>query len=269
MSEDVDISRLKNKEDKFVITNPATKKEYAFDPSILSGADWSRAFQSNDGDFTPDQIKKYYDAAMAMDWQDGWYSTPEMKKEGKSAGYKHITLGGSDTERVDYEIEQDWVKEIWDNINPGLKLIRHYLNGHGPNQSGGIHLDGWTGNQYTVIVYLTPDMTPEDGGTLELWTPNITDEQKALAINSPYSFGNPYEHYMDVQKSFWPKPGRVVVFDARIPHVSRAVESDKFRVSLVFKGTTLGLQNVETSKPTMIKNVTDNITDIEFEEVKE
>jgi hypothetical protein len=79
MSEDVDISRLKNKEDKFVITNPATKKEYAFDPSILSGADWSRAFQSNDGDFTPDQIKKYYDAAMAMDWQDGWYSTPEMK----------------------------------------------------------------------------------------------------------------------------------------------------------------------------------------------
>ncbi len=269
MSEEVDISRLKNKEDKFVITNPATKKEYAFDPSILSGADWSRAFQSNDGDFTPDQIKKYYDAAMAMDWQDGWYSTPEMKKEGKSAGYKHITLGGSDTERVDYEIEQDWVKEIWDNINPGLKLIRHYLNGHGPNQSGGIHLDGWTGNQYTVIVYLTPDMTPEDGGTLELWTPNITDEQKALAINSPYSFGNPYEHYMDVQKSFWPKPGRVVVFDARIPHVARAVESDKFRVSLVFKGTTLGLQNVETSKPTMIKNVTDNITDIEFEEVKE
>ena len=269
MSEDVDISRLKNKEDKFVITNPATKKEYAFDPSILAGADWSRAFQSNDGDFTPDQIKKYYDAAMAMDWQDGWYSTPEMKKEGKSAGYKHITLGGSDTERVDYEIEQDWVKEIWDNINPGLKLIRHYLNGHGPNQSGGIHLDGWTGNQYTVIVYLTPDMTPEDGGTLELWTPNITDEQKALAINSPYSFGNPYEHYMDVQKSFWPKPGRVVVFDARIPHVARAVESDKFRVSLVFKGTTLGLQNVETSKPTMIKNVTDNITDIEFEEVKE
>ena len=59
------------------------------------------------------------------------------------------------------------------------------------------------------------------------------------------------------------------MFDARIPHVARAVESDKFRVSLVFKGTTLGLQNVETSKPTMIKNVTDNITDIEFEEVKE
>ena len=30
-------------------------------------------------------------------------------------GYKHISLGGSDTERIDYEIEQDWVQEIWDN----------------------------------------------------------------------------------------------------------------------------------------------------------
>jgi hypothetical protein len=263
MGEDVDISKLKNKEDKFVITNPATKKEYAFDPSILAGADWSNAFQSNDGDFTPEQIKKYYDAAMAMNWQDGWYSTQEMKNDGKSPGYKHISLGGSDTERVDYEIEQDWVKEIWDNINPGLKLIRHYLNGHGPNQSGGIHLDGWTGNQYTVIVYLTPDMKPEDGGTLELWTPNITDEQKALAINSPYSFNCPQEHDINVLKSFWPRPGRVVVFDARIPHVARAVESDKFRVSLVFKGTTLGMAPEKVVNKKMIE-----AADIEFEEVE-
>ena len=40
---------------------------------------------------------------------------------------------------------------------------------------------------------------------------------------------------MNIVKSYWPKAGRVVVFDARIPHVARAVESDKFRVSLVFK----------------------------------
>ena len=32
------------------------------------------------------------------------------------------------------------------------------------------------------------------------------------------------------------RAGRVVLFDARIPHVARAVETDKFRVSLVFKG---------------------------------
>ena len=253
MGDQVDLSRLNNKEDKFVVTHPDTKKEYAFDPSILAGADWSNAFQSNDGDFTPEQIKKYYDAAMAMDWQDGWYSTREMKNDGKSPGYKHISLGGSDTERVDYEIKQDWVKEIWDNINPGLKLIRHYLNGHGPNQSGGIHLDGWTGNQYTVIVYLTPDMTPEDGGSLEVWTPNITEEMKAIAFNTPFGFGREKETDVQISKSYWPKPGRYVVLDARLPHVARAVENDKFRVSLVFKGTTLGAPKPDETEFTEVE----------------
>jgi hypothetical protein len=35
------------------------------------------------------------------------------------------------------------------------------------------------------------------------------------------------------------------VFDARIPPVARSVESDKFRVSLVFKGTTDNLKGKE------------------------
>ena len=89
-SEQVDISRLNNKEDKFVVTHPDTKKEYAFDPSILAGADWSNAFQSNDGDFTPEQDSKVL-RSYAMDWQDGWYSSPEMKAEAKTPGYKHIS----------------------------------------------------------------------------------------------------------------------------------------------------------------------------------
>ena len=204
--------------------------------------DWSSTFDVRDGSFTPEQIQKYYDIAMSMDWENEWYSTPDMKSDKNRVGYKHISLGGSDTERVDYEIEQDWVKEIWDEINPGLKLIRHYLNGHGPHQSGGIHVDGWTGNQYTVILYLTPDMTPEDGGALEIWTPNITDEMKAMALNTPFGFGRPRENDVEVSKSYWPKPGRYVVLDARLPHVARAVENKKFRVSLVFKGTTLGVE---------------------------
>ena len=45
---------------------------------------------------------------------------------------------------------------------------------------------------------------------------------KAMAINTPYGLnGNPN---MNIVKSYWPKAGRVVVFDARIPHVSRSVE---------------------------------------------
>lgn len=226
----------------FFATSPETGEQYEFDNSVLAGGDWSGTFDNYDGAFTPEQIQKYYDIAMDMDWENEWYSTPDMKADKNRVGYKHISLGGSDTERVDYEIEQDWVKEIWDEINPGLKLIRHYLNGHGPHQSGGIHVDGWTGNQYTVILYLTPDMTPEDGGALEIWTPNITDEMKAMALNTPFGFGRPRENDVEVSKSYWPKPGRYVVLDARLPHVARAVENKKFRVSLVFKGTTLGVE---------------------------
>ena len=226
----------------FFATSPETGEQYECDNSVLAGGDWSGTFDNYDGAFTPEQIQKYYDIAMDMDWENEWYSTPDMKADKNRVGYKHISLGGSDTERVDYEIEQDWVKEIWDEINPGLKLIRHYLNGHGPHQSGGIHVDGWTGNQYTVILYLTPDMTPEDGGALEIWTPNITDEMKAMALNTPFGFGRPRENDVEVSKSYWPKPGRYVVLDVRLPHVARAVENKKFRVSLVFKGTTLGVE---------------------------
>ena len=237
----------------FKATSPETGVQYEFDNSVLAGGDWSGTFDNYDGAFTPEQIQSYYDKAMAMEWQDGWYSTPDMKADKNRVGYKHISLGGSDTERIDYEIEQDWVQEIWDNINPGLKLIRHYLNGHGPNQSGGIHVDGWTGNQYTVIVYLTPDMTPEDGGSLEVWTPNITDEMKAMALNTPFGFGRPKENDVEVSKSYWPKPGRYVVLDARLPHVARAVENDKFRVSLVFKGTTLGAPKSDETEFTEVE----------------
>ena len=237
----------------FFATSPETGEQYEFDNSVLAGGDWSGTFDNYDGAFTPEQIQKYYDIAMDMDWENEWYSTPDMKADKNRVGYKHISLGGSDTERVDYEIEQDWVKEIWDEINPGLKLIRHYLNGHGPHQSGGIHVDGWTGNQYTVILYLTPDMTPEDGGSLEVWTPNITDEMKAMALNTPFGFGRPRENDVEVSKSYWPKPGRYVVLDARLPHVARAVENKKFRVSLVFKGTTLGASKPDETEFTEVE----------------
>ena len=237
----------------FFATSPETGQQYEFDNSVLAGGDWSGTFDNYDGAFTPEQIQKYYDIAIDMDWENEWYSTPDMKADKNRVGYKHISLGGSDTERVDYEIEQDWVKEIWDEINPGLKLIRHYLNGHGPHQSGGIHVDGWTGNQYTVILYLTPDMTPEDGGALEIWTPNITDEMKAMALNTPFGFGRPRENDVEVSKSYWPKPGRYVVLDARLPHVARAVENKKFRVSLVFKGTTLGAPKSDETEFTEVE----------------
>ena len=230
-----DIESIGNPEDpeNFQITDTKTDKVYTIKADALKGGDYHKIIQASDGTIPEDDIKKYYDIVMNMDWQDGWYSSEKMKNEAKTPGYKHIHLGGSDTKEVDYEIEQDWVQEIWDKVNPGAKLLRHYLNGHHAGQSGGIHIDGWTGDQYTVIVYLTPDWRPEDGGTIEFWTPNLDDEMKAMAINTPYGLnGDPN---MNIGKSYWPRAGRVVLFDARIPHVARAVEGDKFRVSLVFK----------------------------------
>ena len=77
-------------------------------------------------------------------------------------------------------------------------------------------------------------MQPEDGGTLDLWTPNFTDDMKAIAINTPYGInGDPI---VNIVKSCWPRQGRVIVFDSRIPYTLRSVETDKFNVSVVFKG---------------------------------
>ena len=217
---------------------PQTSAERARENPFYGG-DWHQSFQSSDDTIPEEDIKRYYDIAMNLKWENAWDSTPEMKEESKtpdsSFGYKHITLCDKIyTTGGNYEIEQDWVQEIWDKVNPGLKLIRHTLIGHHKHQSAGIHMDGWTGNQYTVIVYLTPDWHPDDGGTIEFWTPNLTDKMKALAINTPYGFAGSPD--MNIVKSYWPKAGRVVVFDARIPHVARAVQTDKFRVSLVFMG---------------------------------
>ena len=162
-----DIKSIGNPDDpsRFEITDTKTDKVFSINASALAGGDYHKIIRATDGTIPEEDIRRYYDICMnTLDWEDGWYSTPQMKKEAKTPGYKHIHLGGSDTEEIDYEIEQDWVKEIWDQVNPGAKLLRHYLNGHHAGQSGGIHIDGWTGDQYTVIVYLTPDWRPEDGG---------------------------------------------------------------------------------------------------------
>jgi len=106
------------------ITQPGTNKKFTYPAMALAGGDYHKIIQASDGIFSDQDIKRYYDIVMKMDWQDGWYSSEQMKKEAKTPGYKHIHLGGSDTKDVDYEIEQDWVKEIWDKVDPeNVKLL--------------------------------------------------------------------------------------------------------------------------------------------------
>ena len=227
---------------KFVLTNPSTGEEYEFDAGALDGADWTGMSQNADNTFTPEEIEKYYDKAMDMklneanDFPDG--------------------LGD--------EIKNDWIQEIWDKINPGVKILSHYLATSSdydlPSASG--FDNDWNGNQYTTVVYLTPDMKPEDGGSLELWTPNLTDKLKALACNTLYTFGSEQEHNQDLLYSFWPRPGRYIVFDSRIPYLVRAPEGGKTSLRLVFKGTTKDY-NPKTSDVEEI-----DYSEVDFSEVK-
>jgi|TARA_R110002153_G_scaffold224512_1_gene377187 hypothetical protein len=161
----------------------------------------------------------------------------------------HNTINAQDDHFTEEEIqkyynkaiednEQDWVKEVWERIStPDLKLLSVNLNSLKAGESNDIQIDGLIPNLYTIIVYLTPDMQPEDGGTVEFWTPNLTDEIKAAAIDTPFGLQQEQEDKKDIIRAYSPKPGRVIIFDARIPHIARALTSTskKTRISLVFK----------------------------------
>ena len=205
----------KDGDDKFVIDNPRTGEKYTFDVDVLKGNDWTGMSQNADNLFTPEEIKNYHEFAL----------------KGPSSAYKDLPDLGP-------EIKDFWIQEIWDRVNPGIKILSHSINSN--NDSSWLpkwQINSWTGNEYTVIVYLTPDMQPEDGGALELWTPNLNDKMKAMACNTLYTFDAEQEYNQDILYSFWPMPGRQVVFDSRIPYIARPVNGDKTCVSIVFKGT--------------------------------
>jgi hypothetical protein len=196
-------------ENQVIIKHPETNEKYSFSPDILEGGDWSGMSQNADNLFTTEEIKNYHQFAL----------------KGPSSAYKDQTDLGP-------EIKDFWIQEIWDKINPGVKVLSHYL------ETGPLDLNNeWVGSQYTIVVCLTPDMKPEDGGALELWTPNLTDKMKAMACNTLYTFNADEENNPDLLYSFWPRPGRQIVFDSRIPYLIRTPENGKTSLRLVFKGT--------------------------------
>ena len=183
-----------NDSEGFVITSPRTDEEYSFHTSVLTGADWTRMFNSADDIFTPEEIQNYYDIALDI----------------------KLNEGNDFPNGLGSEIKHEWIQEIWAKVNPGVQLLSHSIN---MNESCEFKVNAWAGNQYTVVVYLTPDLQPTDGGALELWTPNLTDKTKAMAINTQYTFDMSEEYNKEIVKSYWPRPGRqMVVFDSRIPY---------------------------------------------------
>jgi len=178
---------------------------------LLVGQDWTAMHSHRDGEFTSEELKNFHEFAV----------------KGPSSAYKDLTDLGP-------EIKDFWIKDIWDRVNPGVKLLSHSIK---TNQKCSIKVNASSSNEYTTIVYLNPDMKPEDGGSLELWTPNLTDEMKAMACNTLYTFNAEEENNPDLLYSFWPKPGRQIVFDSRIPYLIRTPENGKTSLRLVFKGT--------------------------------
>ena len=201
--------------------------------------DWSQDYVVHDDLFTTEEIKENWQSSRKADWIHGWSSSDGHKEDESSPPFWHVHLGGSDTERTDCTVMlPTWVQSVWSKLNDhnkGMKLLRVYLNGHTAGQPGGIHVDGWTPDQYTFIYYANPDMKPEDAGELILWTPNLNEEQRMISFDTPYAM----QLHPEILRTVWPRAGRVLMFDARIPHVARGLNSNskKLRVSLVFKAT--------------------------------
>jgi len=203
MSEDGEIKATKNGAGMALGMSMLMKQAQAFytkGPKSELG-DFHNTINAQDEHFTEEEIQKYYNKAIE-------------------------------------DNEQDWVKEVWERISASdLKLLSVNLNSLKAGESNDIQIDGLTPNLYTIIVYLTPDMQPEDGGTVEFWTPNLTDEIKAAATDTPFGLQQEREGKKDIIRAYSPKPGRVIIFDARIPYITRALTSTskKTRISLVFK----------------------------------
>ena len=153
---------------KFEVTDTESDKKYTLDADGLKGGDYHQIIRASDGTIPEEDIKRYYEAAMAI---------------------KTFYIESDEPRDLGDEIKHDWIQEIWDQVNPGLKLIRHYLNGHHKHQSGGIHMDGWTGNQYTVIVMDDRNCVASAFWNLDSITNTMTPAGVTMTIVDASCFG--------------------------------------------------------------------------------
>jgi SM-20-related protein len=104
---------------------------------------------------------------------------------------------------------------VHDKYLPGHRVIRAYLNGHTYGTEGSIHVDTRYPDQYTVMLYAHAAWSTDWAGETVFLDPERTDIVAAVH----------------------PKPGRLVYFDGRIPHVARGVTRicPALRTVVVFK----------------------------------
>lgn len=175
------------------------------------------------------ELEAVQDFVLRAPWHYGWKS--DAKRDLFS--YWHIHLAGSlqgpdldNPESVRYCEEElaagphfAPVWALWQAVRanhlPGHRVIRAYLNAHTYGTEGAIHVDTRYPDQYTVMLYAHPAWMPDWAGETVFF-----DHERSEIVAAVH-----------------PKPGRLVYFDGRIPHVARGVTRTcpALRTVVVFK----------------------------------
>ena len=137
----------------------------------------------------------------------------------------HAFIAGKrrpEQESCEYELAEQWgaLASLWNSVKEryisGARLLGVYANGQTFGQDSPIHRDNWgVESGATVLVFCNEYWPTCWGGELTFY-----DQRKENVI-----------------KSILPKPGRVVIFDGRIPHAARSpsVDCDQLRMTIAFK----------------------------------
>ena len=93
-----------------------------------------------------------------------------------------------------------YLEAICPKMPPREWLYSSYINCLKHGDTPGVHVDApyWVPENKTVLVYLNPDYHPNFGGETVF-----------------------YDHKLDAQRIVSPRPGRVVIFDGRVPHTGK------------------------------------------------
>ncbi len=94
----------------------------------------------------------------------------------------------------------EYLEAICPKMPPRDWLYSAYINVLKAGDTPGVHVDApyWVEDNKTVILYLNPEWNPNFGGETVF-----------------------YDHRLEAQRIVSPIPGRIVIFDGRVPHSGR------------------------------------------------
>ena len=185
-----------------------------------------------DGLFNSHLLKSLFSYTDNISWQFGSEYTDDDPFSMKFWGFPIMTdndLFISQSEVIPDKISKcdKIIQETWNILNSQTEFIHMnlhvntiILNGVSYGQEGGIHVDHGSehpnagdGN-YTAIIYLNREWTPSCQGETILYNIEGTEITKAII----------------------PKPGRMLLFDSRIPHQARPPHRsvDDLRITMAF-----------------------------------